>query len=327
MSTLPETPEPQTPLPTGRRRPLERMAAALRKAIGRLAGNRLGTMLLAGAGLLMVGTVATVLVVIATRKPAEKLVTLNEALAALDGGEYAEARRLAEKLQTQGTLTTAEWGGPVFILGVVADHEARNAWDKDKPDHYLVAARYLEEARNRGFPRTREAEGLYLLGKCLSLGGQYSAARGALEAALKINPALQERATSPAGEVLFRGRQARSCQGDEGKRHFPCRSEVDACGAGRRLAGAGADTVSAESHRRVPGHLGQDPGGGKHSRPGDRVARADSLPAGPRLAGKTGATAQERRRPGGSTNWPSRPSALPKAATRSATRRPARRCT
>ena len=165
------------------------MAATARKAIGRLAGNRLGAVLLVVAGLLGVGTVGVVALVIATRKPAEKLVTVDEALTALDGGEFAEARRLAEKLQTQGTLTTADWGGPVFVLGVVADHEAPSVWEKDKSDHYLVAARYLEEARNRGFPPGRAAEGLYLLGKCLSLGGQYSAARGALEAALKVNPA------------------------------------------------------------------------------------------------------------------------------------------
>jgi tetratricopeptide (TPR) repeat protein len=156
--------------------------------LGRLLpAGRVRTILLACGGVLLLGVVVAVSVVIATRKPAEKLVTLEETLAALDREEFAVARRLAEKLQAQGTLSTDEWGGPVFVLGVVADHEAEGAWEKDKMGGYLVAARYLEEARNRGFPTHRDAEGLYLLGKCLVLGGRSAAARPALQAALKVD--------------------------------------------------------------------------------------------------------------------------------------------
>ena len=96
-------------------------------ATGWLAAHRLLALGLAVGGMLLVGAIGTVVVVLATRQPQEKPVTLAETLAALDANDYIQARQLAEKMQRQGTLSMEDWGGPVFVLGVVADHEAETA--------------------------------------------------------------------------------------------------------------------------------------------------------------------------------------------------------
>ena len=127
-------------------------AATLRHPLRWLAQHRRLAMLAAGGGILLAGSVAAVAVLLATRKPPEKLITLAETLAALDYHDYAEARRLAETMQRQGNLSMEDWGGPVFVLGVAAEHDADQAAEKTQAEDYLVAARYLEEAGNRGFP-------------------------------------------------------------------------------------------------------------------------------------------------------------------------------
>ncbi|HOM19094.1 MAG TPA: hypothetical protein PLQ00_17320, partial [Thermoguttaceae bacterium] len=47
---------------------------------------------------------------------------------------------------------------------------------------------YLEEARVRGFPTGRRAEGLFLLAESLFHSGQWVAARPVLKEALPANP-------------------------------------------------------------------------------------------------------------------------------------------
>ena len=98
-----------------------------------------------------------------------------------------EARNLAKQLQSQGTLTVEELGGPAFIFGAAAAREAAEAPAKDRTKLHLLAVRYLEEANNRGFPDDRQAEGLYLLGKSMYESGQYSACRPFLFSALRIS--------------------------------------------------------------------------------------------------------------------------------------------
>ena len=132
----------------------------------------------------------------AAAKTAKELVTIEQTLAALDRGDDQAARHLAETLQGQGTLTTDEWGTPVFVFGVVAEHEARNDPEKDQSNFYRIAASYLEEARNRGFPPQRKRRGDVLLGRCLALSGRCSAARPELQAALKL-------AAAHASEIHF----------------------------------------------------------------------------------------------------------------------------
>jgi tetratricopeptide (TPR) repeat protein len=144
-------------------------------------------LLVAGCLVLMAGVVVGWLV-IAAQGPPGGPVTLEMALEALDEGSYSDARKLAENLQTQGGLSMDELGGPVFVLGAAAASEADETWSKDASSYYLAAARYLEEARDRGFPPGRQAEGLYLLGRSLCLSGQIPAGRPILLEALKANP-------------------------------------------------------------------------------------------------------------------------------------------
>jgi tetratricopeptide (TPR) repeat protein len=125
--------------------------------------------------------------VIASSDSLGKSVTLETVLEALDDGSYADARKLAERLEAQGTLPIEELGGPAFALGAAAAYEADDTWSRDTTNYYLAAARYLEEARDRGFPPGREAEGLYLLGKSLYLSGQVPASRPILLEALEVN--------------------------------------------------------------------------------------------------------------------------------------------
>ncbi|NQU22748.1 MAG: tetratricopeptide repeat protein [Candidatus Nealsonbacteria bacterium] len=150
--------------------------------------NRLKAALIAVACLASVGGfVVTVLLLIPSDSD-EELATLERALDALDAGYNFEARDLADRLLKQDTLKVEELGGPPFVLGAVAAAEADEMWPStDRDRKYLAAARYLEEARDRGFPPGRRAEGLYLLGKCLYVSGQIPAARPNLLAALKIN--------------------------------------------------------------------------------------------------------------------------------------------
>jgi len=118
-------------------------------------------------------------------------VTLEMALDALDSRAFFEARQLAEKLQKRDDLPIGELGGPVFVLGAVSAYEAEDSWSKERTRYLLLAARYLEEARDRGFPPGREGEGLYLLGKSLYLSGQIPSSRPVLLSALPLSPHLE----------------------------------------------------------------------------------------------------------------------------------------
>ncbi len=130
-------------------------------ATGWLATHRLLALGLAVGGMLLVGAIATVVVVLATRQPQEKPITLAETLAALDAKDYVQARQLAEKMQRQGNLSMEDWGGPVFVLGVVADHEAETAPERDQVESYLLAARWLEDGAEPRLPaRPPVARGL-----------------------------------------------------------------------------------------------------------------------------------------------------------------------
>ncbi|NUQ62425.1 MAG: tetratricopeptide repeat protein [Pirellulales bacterium] len=113
---------------------------------------------------------------------------LPEALEALDKGEWSEARGLAESLRRQKDCAPEDLGGAAFILGAAAAYEADQASTADRKELYLLASRYLEEARDRGFPAGREAEGLLLLGWSLYYSNQVAASRPVLRDALQLNP-------------------------------------------------------------------------------------------------------------------------------------------
>jgi len=111
------------------------------------------------------------------------------ALHALDLGRFAEARRLAKALEQREDLPPEAWGVAAYVQGVAAAREAEETISATKRDFYLLAARFLKEARDRGFPANREDEGLLLLGRSLYFSGQYGAARDVLQEALKAKGA------------------------------------------------------------------------------------------------------------------------------------------
>lgn len=111
-------------------------------------------------------------------------ITIQDALEALDKGEYSHARKIAESLVTVDPSDFETWGGVPFVLAA-ADLYERDGQDTEPT--LLVEAQItalLQTARERGFPQGREAQGLYLLGRCLAKTGQYAAAREVLESAL-----------------------------------------------------------------------------------------------------------------------------------------------
>jgi TolA-binding protein len=115
--------------------------------------------------------------------------TLTEALENLDAGQIDTARRMAKRLQLSGRLSHQQLGGPVYIQGAALAREAAEREDEgERRKLYLIAARYLEVARDRGFPPGREAQGTYLLSTCLFHSGHYAESLPWLIEALPINP-------------------------------------------------------------------------------------------------------------------------------------------
>ena len=101
-------------------------------------------------------------------------VSIDVALGALDEGQYDEARAAVTRMLRSGRLPRSEYGGPLFVLGAVKTHEAeRQATVEQRRIDYLVASRYLKEARTYGFPPKRAAVALYLLGTSLVESAQF----------------------------------------------------------------------------------------------------------------------------------------------------------
>jgi tetratricopeptide (TPR) repeat protein len=135
-------------------------------------------------GVVLVGGILAVRTTFKKQTPHKQLATLQQALQALDNRSFAKAEVLAKQLREQGATSSEEMGGPEFVLGAATAYEAQNATDKERPKLYLLAAEYLKDANNRGFPPDRKEEGLYLLGKSLYESGQYRACRSVLLSAL-----------------------------------------------------------------------------------------------------------------------------------------------
>ena len=153
---------------------------------GWLSARRRTLSVMAGAVLLVtLGSAALWLSVSAARLAMQPPATLDEALEALDRGAYVEARHLIKGMLETAPAATESLGGPAFVLGAVTLQETADGWGRNKTSLFLVAARYLEEARDRGFPPGRRAEGLYYLGKSLYLAGRYSDCHSPLQEALE----------------------------------------------------------------------------------------------------------------------------------------------
>jgi len=113
---------------------------------------------------------------------------LQAALEALDQGDFQTARRMAEELRV-ADVGPDLLGGPVFIQGATLRHEAEDQSNpKEKQKLYLIASRYLEEARDRGWPEGRAAQGWLYLAESLVHAGRYAESIPALQQALQANP-------------------------------------------------------------------------------------------------------------------------------------------
>ncbi|GIW90575.1 MAG: hypothetical protein KatS3mg109_1007 [Pirellulaceae bacterium] len=117
--------------------------------------------------------------------PAERL---KEAFQALELHDYQTARRLADELRV-ADLDYHELAGPVFIQAAALRHDAQEHWNPaEKRKLYLIASRYFEESRDRGWPQGREAEGWYYLAETLVRAGRYAESLHPLQRAMELNP-------------------------------------------------------------------------------------------------------------------------------------------
>lgn len=164
----------------------------LRQARDWAAQNRLRAAMTIGAAAISITAVVVGGVWVVSASQADQKVTLDEVLAALDSGSLTEAKEAADTLRNQRSASLDDIAGAVFALGVATALEADDTWHRDKSQKSLLAARYLEEARSRGFPPGRRGQGLYLLGKSLFEGGRIPASRPFLAAALRTEPANRE---------------------------------------------------------------------------------------------------------------------------------------
>ena len=140
-----------------------------------------------GVSLLTVvlGTVSTWLY-LAALTVATNVPTLEDALEAYDNGELEEARLLVVEFTEDTDLLPDEYGGPLFVLGAVKAAEAEQQWSaQQRQNQYLIASKYLQEAKSSGFPEGRSAEGKYLLGRSLLESGDTAAGLRVLEQALE----------------------------------------------------------------------------------------------------------------------------------------------
>ncbi len=112
-----------------------------------------------------------------------------KALNALDEEDIVLARELAIKLRENKALSFEDLGGPAFVLGAAISIDAESQQSRlEKRRHYLVASRYLDEAKKRGFPAGREKQGLVLLAESTFKAQQYALAIPRIEEAIQRAP-------------------------------------------------------------------------------------------------------------------------------------------
>jgi tetratricopeptide (TPR) repeat protein len=159
-----------------------------KSVVGWSRAHRWKAALIGLACLASLGGVVAARLLLVSRAPVAPKLDSELLFRTLRQGNYTEAKRQAEELRRHPQATGAMIATAAFILGAATSAEADQIWGGDKKTFYLLAARYLEEARDGGFPDGRQGEGTYLLGRCLALGEQYAASRPVLLAALNLYP-------------------------------------------------------------------------------------------------------------------------------------------
>ena len=110
--------------------------------------------------------------------------TLARALVALDERNYEEAKNIVGEMQRRGS-DSEEFGGALYVLGAVKAAMAELEWSKDRQRAmHLVAARYLQKARELGVPKRLENPALFLVGQSLIRGNQPAEGIEVLKSAL-----------------------------------------------------------------------------------------------------------------------------------------------
>ncbi|MHB8969018.1 MAG: tetratricopeptide repeat protein [Pirellulaceae bacterium] len=183
-------PNPKSEVPAERPKLIARVAALPLRAISGLRHRPLlAVVLLSGLGIIGSSAVSVAYYYfLRHNKSLEAGPMLERALSALDAGQYEEARNDISQLPNAGELVPEEQGQPLFIMGaVIAQEAALRGHNAEGRALYLVAARYLQEARDHGFPPGREAQGLTLLGQCLFQSGRYAESLPALREAAQVD--------------------------------------------------------------------------------------------------------------------------------------------
>lgn len=120
----------------------------------------------------------------------EEKYTLARALAALDNKDYEEAKNIVGEMQRLGAAQE-DFGGALFVLGSVKAAQADQEWSKERQRAmHLIAARYLQKARELGVPDRLENVSRFMVGRSLVRGNQPQAGIETLEqlASLDIEP-------------------------------------------------------------------------------------------------------------------------------------------
>ncbi len=181
-----ETPDPSDERPSRVQRlralPIRAITAARRKPL-------LFLVLLSGGSIIIGSAVSVVYYQITHRPMSECKVTIPAALALLDAGDYETAKQMSLHLRAQTANHHRKLSCALFIEGAALAEEATNPGHAERRQTLnLVAARYLEEARDRGFPRGREQQGLYLLATCLFNAGHFAESLPVLQEAFDTLP-------------------------------------------------------------------------------------------------------------------------------------------
>ena len=93
---------------------------------------------------------------------------LDEALVALDEGDYEQARTLVRHVLNSGALPRSEFGTPLFVLGAVKTYDAGSeVVPEQRRTQYSRRVALSERGPLLRLPAEREKQGLLLLGKSL----------------------------------------------------------------------------------------------------------------------------------------------------------------
>ena len=111
--------------------------------------------------------------------------SLARALEALEGQDFEKAKNIIGEMQHQGGDSQGI-GGSLFVLGAVKAAQADLEWSKDRQRAmHLVAARYLQKARDLGVPERLKSQALFMVGQSSILGNQPEAGIAVLKVAIE----------------------------------------------------------------------------------------------------------------------------------------------